>query len=347
VVRLDFLSRHLPAPQGTAAGRLLMATVDGLLAEGADVTVTSWAPEEPADLPAWCRWAPLPPEPVLATRARAVVAPRADVRRLGWQPQGIAVADDPLSAAALPRGGIATLHYATAIDVPWPTPKDVQDIRAELRLRRSSRVLAYSDRVAAWVRGTAVPAAVAIPAEPLALVEQPVAALVADWRWAPNRKALEHLLRAWREVDVPGARLLLAGRGGTSVDARGVQWLGEVADVHEVLEQAAVLAFPCPDTSGPKVKVLEAAAAGLPVLTTASGAEGFRGPGLQLSGLGGFGRALGQLLRDPERRAERAATARATAVDGHGPRPAARARMQATQRLTGHQQHDQQGPEPA
>lgn len=342
-MRVDLLSRHLPEAQGTAAGRLLLAAGEGLVAEGVDLTVTSWSPLPPTDLPSWCHWAPLPPEPAWATRSRALVRPRSDVARLGWEPEGIAVADDPLSAAALPKGGIGTLHYATAIDVPWPTPRDVQDMRAEWRLRTRNRVLAYSDRVAAWAHGTAIPAAIRIPVAAVPLVDEPTAVLVADWRWAPNQRALRHLLKAWRDVDVPGARLLLAGRGGSDVAAPGVSWLGEVTDSHEVLQQAAVLAFPCPDTSGPKVKVLEAAAAGIPVLTTASGAEGFRGEGLQLSGLPGFGHALGQLLRDPGRRAERAAVARQTAITFHGPGPAARARMEATQRLAGHQQDQQQG----
>jgi glycosyltransferase involved in cell wall biosynthesis len=346
VVRLDLLSRHLPDAQGTAAGRLLLAVGEGLVAEGVELTVTSWSPDPPTDLPPWCDWTPLPPEPAWTTRRRALVRPRSDVVRLGWEPEGIAVADDPLSAAALPSRGMATLHYVTAIDVPWPTPRDLQDLRAERRMRTTNRVLAYSDRVAAWAHGIAIPAAIRIPTEALPLVEEPTAVLLADWRWAPNRRALRHLLKAWQDVDVPGARLLLAGRGGEAVTAKGVSWLGEVSDSGEVLQQAAVLAFPCPDTSGPKVKVLEAAAAGIPVLTTESGAEGFRGEGLQLSGLPGFGQALGQLLRDPVRRAERAAVARQTAIAFHGPGPAARARMEATQRLAGHQQDQQQGSQP-
>jgi glycosyltransferase involved in cell wall biosynthesis len=272
--------------------------------------------------------------------------PRSDVVRLHWNPSGIAVADDPLSAAALPEGGIGTLHYATALDVPRPTLKDRQDLRAERRLRRAHPVLAYSDRVATWAGGTAIPAAIRIPAAPLPLVEQPVAVLVADWRWRPNQEALEHLLRAWTEVSVPGARLLLAGRGGRAVTAPGVAWLGEVGDVNEVLEQAAVLAFPCPGSSGPKVKVLEAAAAGVPVLTTGAGVEGIHDNNIEVTSLEGFGTALNRLLADPGRRAEQAIRARAGVAAVHGPGPAARARMEATQRLRGDQQGEQQSRQP-
>jgi glycosyltransferase involved in cell wall biosynthesis len=334
-MRLDVLSRHVPDPEGTAAGRVLHATCEGLLAEGADVAVTTWSPAEPRSLPDWCTWAPLPPEPAWRTRTRALRRPRSDVVRLGWEPEGLAVADDPLSAAALPDGGFATLHYVTVYDAAalgrGLRPADRQDVRAERRLR-GGRVLAYSDRVAEWVRGTAVPVATHLPASPLAQVEQPVAALVADWRWAPNRVALDALLQAWPEVRdrVPGAALLVAGRGEVSAGGPGVEVLGPVRQSVEVLGRAALLAFPCPATSGPKVKVLEAAASGLCVVTTPAGAEGVASGALVVAEAGSaFVEALVAALRDPAARAERAARARVQVRAAHAPRPAARARLEA------------------
>lgn len=349
-MRVDLLSRHLPDPEGTAAGRVLQATADGLLGEGVDLRVTSWSPTPPRTQPDWLSWTPLPAESAWRTRGRALLHPRSDVRLLGWTPAGTAVADDPLSAPALPPGGVATVHYATALDVlamgvRHVRPKDAQDVRAERRVRRG-RVLTYSERVAYWTGGLAVPAALRIPDAPLPLVDRPVAALVADWGWAPNRVALQHLLAAWAQVRVPGARLLLAGRGGSPVTADGVTWLGEVPDVREVLEQAALLVFPCPGTSGPKVKVLEAAAAGLPVLTTPSGAEGVATDALHVTGLPGFAGALQALLADPGRRAAGALRAREQVAAVHGPGPAARARLQATQRLQRHEQAEQEHDEP-
>lgn len=338
-MRVDVLSRHLPLPEGTAAGRVLRATCEGLLAEGVDVRVTSWAPEEPAELPSWCTWGPLPAEPAWRTRGRAVVRPRSDVVRLGWSPVGTAVADDPLSAAALPSGGVATLHYVTAYDVAAlgvrPSPRHLQDVRAERRLR-GTPVLAYSDRVADWVGGTAVPVAVPVPDAPLPPVEQPVAAVVADWRWAPNRTALGRLLRSWPAVRaaVPGACLLVAGRGDAGVGRLpGVDVLGEVPHLVDVLARAAVLAFPCPDSSGPKVKVLEAAAHGVDVVTTTAGAEGVATDALVVSDAAGFEAALVAALRDPAARADRSRQARADVLAVHAPRPAARARQAALQAL--------------
>ena len=340
-MRLDILSRHLPAIEGTAAGRVLHAAATGLLAEGADVTVTSWSPEppgSPGDLPDWCRWTPLPPEPAWRRRGRAAIRPRSDVVRLGWAPTGLAVADDPLSAAALPAGGVATLHYVTELDLAGlrrrASPRDRQDLRAEARVRATTPVLAYSGRVADWAGGTAIPIPLVIPRQPMAQVEEPVAALVADWRWPPNLVALAALLDAWSSIRVPGARLLLAGRGDPRVGTlAGVEVLGPVAQSTDVLSRAAVLAFPCPDTSGPKVKVLEAAALGLAVITTSAGAEGLDTDALVVADGTSFAIALTRALADPAARAERAARARVQVRAVHAPAPAARARLAALVRL--------------
>jgi hypothetical protein len=352
-VHVDILSRHLPDAEGTAAGRVLLATSEGLLALGHSVRVTSWGPGEPRTMPSWCEWRPLPAEPQWRTRGRALVLPRSDVRRLKWQPAGTAVADDPLSAAALPPHGVATLHYATALDLAGlrrpPRPHDVQDLRAERRLRRHRHlVLTYSDRVATWVGGVAVPVAVPIPEAPLPFVEAPVAAMVADWRWPPNQAALLRLLRLWPSVraEVPAAQLLLAGRGDCGVQdgEAGVRVLGEVSSVDEVLARAAVLAFPCPPTSGPKIKVFEAAARGVPVLTTVAGAEGLApGSGVVTAGEDSFGSVLAALLGDVGRRQLLAGQVREAVAAVHAPVPAARARLAALWR---HEQAQEQHREP-
>ena len=345
-MRIDVLSRHLPQPEGTAAGRVLLATVEGLLAEGCQVTVTSWAPEPPTSaLPSWCAWRPLPEEPAWRRRGRALIHPRSDVVRLGWSPEGRAVADDPLSAPALPEGGVATLHYVTALDLAAlarrPTARDVQDLRAERRLRGRA-LLTYSDRVARWCGGTAVPVAVTVPSAPLPPVERPVAGLLADWTWPPNRAALATLLRLWPTVraQLPAARLELSGRGSDAIGTiEGVRVLGQVPQAADALERLAVLAFPCPETSGPKVKVLEAAAHGTPVLTTPAGAEGLHSQAVQTVESDRFADALVALLRDPARRVELATRARTDVLRVHAPGPAARARLAA---LTRHQQREQQ-----
>ena len=264
---------------------------------------------------------------------------------LDWEPPvgALPVADDPLSFPALrsARPSVLTQHYLTQLDrnaIGHWRRKDLQDLRSERwNARHASILLAYSDRVARALGSPAFPVPMAYepPAEPLPVVEAPVAALVANWDWAPNRQALEWLLGCWPEVRhrVAGARLLVAGRNSEQIGPRplaGVEILGPVPDSTEILSQAAVMAFPCPDSSGPKVKVLEALALGLPVVTTAAGAEGLvvaDGREIALASIDNFAGTLAGVLLDVERRAAMARAGRQALIDHHAPLPAARARV--------------------
>jgi glycosyltransferase involved in cell wall biosynthesis len=347
-MKLALVSRHLPEPEGTATGRALWALASGLLAEGHAVDVCSWWPEPPErDLPPWCEWRPLPPEARLPMKLRALLRPRWDAARVPWRPNSgaVAVADEPLSfpVVARHRPSVLTLHYLARLDaraVGRPGPADYQDMRAQRRDARSADVvLAYSERVAGAAGVPAVPVPVAYdpPDDGLEPVEEPVAALVANWEWPPNRVALANLLDAWprvREV-VAGARLLLAGRSFERLrigHLPGVEPLGPVLRSVDVLARAAVLAFPCPASSGPKIKVLEALALGIPVVTTPAGAEGVHvtaGESILVSPLDGFAGALAAALSDPGRRAAVGAAGRRAVIEHHAPRPAARARVAA------------------
>jgi glycosyltransferase involved in cell wall biosynthesis len=162
-----------------------------------------------------------------------------------------------------------------------------------------------------------------------------LAGLLADWRWPPNRWVLPRLLAMWPMVRaaVPDARLLLAGRGLHDVgDLAGVEVLGPLRCSADLLDRVALIAFPCPDTSGPKVKVLEALSHGLPVVTTPAGVEGLLlppGSGAVVTGLEGFPAALADLLASPRRRTELGRSGREAMLAGHAPVPAARARVAA------------------
>lgn len=345
-MKVRIVAYQLPLEEGTAPGRALYALCSGLIDEGHDVEVWSWGPGDQEDaVPPWCTWRPLPEEPAILTRLRALRRPRTDVVRAGWRPpdDAIAIADDVPSFGAVSRSprSVVTLHYSAKLDSralrrlrAW----DVQSMRADTRAaRRAALVTAYSRRVARATGGRAVPVPIAypIPKEPCPVVEPPVAALLADWRWSPNRVALGALLRAWPEVRarVEGARLLLAGRGleTTAVGGGdGVELVGRVSRVADVLARAAVVAFPCPDTSGPKVKVLEALSYGVPVVTTRAGAEGIFGPeGLVVAHPRRFAHTLADVLADPARRAALGEAGRRAVAAMHAPVPAARARIRA------------------
>jgi hypothetical protein len=267
---------------------------------------------------------------------------------MGWAPAegAVAMADSPVSFSAVadfPRS-VVTFHYATVLDrraVGGWSPPDVQDIRNERRaVRRAAMPLALSHRVATHFGGrpAVVPIAYAPPNEPLGLVAEPVAATFADWRWPPNRAALSATLAAWPAVRerVAGARLLVAGRGSPDIGViDGVTVLGTVAHSADVLSQAAVLAFACPPSSGPKVKVLEALAYGVPVLTTSHGVEGLvlTAGSAAVTTLSAFADNLADLLLDPQRRATLAHAGRDAALAGHAPAVAARTRVRLCARL--------------
>lgn len=347
-VRISVAACELPHPEGTAAGRDLWAWCDGLLSLGHEVDAWVWyrsASSPKGPVPEWCRYEPFDPGSRWRSHARALLRPRQDAVRAGWSPapDAVAVADHLWSFAAVApfERSVATFHFrslADAVATRRVVPADLQMARAErFAGRRAAVVLAYSDRVGRHLRQPAhvVPIAYPPPPQPVEVADAPVAALLADWSWPPNRVALGRLLGDWAEVRriVPSARLLLAGRhierAGIGHVA-GVETLGPIGSAADLLAQAGVIAFPCPPSSGPKLKVLEAMAYGLPVVTSRWGAEGVLGPpgsGPVVAGRRTFAATLAALLLDHRRRRDLGAAGRAAACTHHSPEAAALARV--------------------
>jgi polysaccharide biosynthesis protein PslH len=165
-------------------------------------------------------------------------------------------------------------------------------LRAERRaLRRADWLLLSSQAVADGLPGRIAPSHRAFA--PLALdpahyaqrasLEHPVAGLIGTARWPPTTNAVRRLLkRVWPLVldRRPTARLMLAGDGmeastfGAAADLPGVEWRGRVPSASDFLCELGVLLYPLTAGSGAKVKVLEALALGVPVVSTREGAEG-------------------------------------------------------------------------
>jgi glycosyltransferase involved in cell wall biosynthesis len=132
-----------------------------------------------------------------------------------------------------------------------------------------------------------------------------------DWR--PNLDAVQLLLDSIfprvRESE-PDAKLLIVGRNPPAwlrerAAGRGIELHASVPDVRPFIAQATLLAVPLRIGGGSRLKILEALASGLPVVSTRIGAEGLElEPGQHLDvveGVEPMAAALVSAIREPER----------------------------------------------
>jgi glycosyltransferase involved in cell wall biosynthesis len=135
---------------------------------------------------------------------------------------------------------------------------------------------------------------------------------VGNFQHRPNTEGLAYfcervlpLIRARR----PEVTLTIVGAGGSGEWAQrfagdGVRLLGQVPDIQEPLSSHAVFVCPIQTGAGVRVKILEAFASGIPVVSTPLGAEGLAaapGSDLLLAGTAEeFCRACLTLLEQPQ-----------------------------------------------
>jgi GT2 family glycosyltransferase len=143
-----------------------------------------------------------------------------------------------------------------------------------------------------------------------------------SFRHDPNRVAVDWFIRHVLPLVIaqePAAQFAIAGSDPppehTYADhAAHLQMLGYVEDIREPLARYAVFVCPILSGSGVRVKLLEAFAAGIPVVSTKVGAEGLAITDGEFCALSddpaGFAERVVTLLRDPERAAEMAMRAR-------------------------------------
>lgn len=151
----------------------------------------------------------------------------------------------------------------------------------------------------------------------------PVLLFLGGMDWYPNRDAVEFFARAIlprvRAV-CPDTRLIVAGRNPPSQFVEQfrsdpkIEFTGTVPDMRPYLSAAAVVVVPLRLGSGTRIKILEACAAGKPVVSTSLGAEGL---GLAAEkeiiladDPAQFARSVVALLQDPARRDAIATSAR-------------------------------------
>jgi glycosyltransferase involved in cell wall biosynthesis len=119
-------------------------------------------------------------------------------------------------------------------------------------------------------------------AKPSPVVESPTVMFLGTYKHQPNIQAAELLLnRIWPLIHQkkPNARLIIAGAWPENIPGYGragneVEFTGFVDDLDRLYERSRIACAPILTGSGTRVKIIEAAAHGKPVVSTSIGAEG-------------------------------------------------------------------------
>ncbi|TML20091.1 MAG: glycosyltransferase [Actinobacteria bacterium] len=297
-----------PLPEGEAPARCHVALLRGLRAHGLDVRAIaarqhySVPGEPPDDLKVEIVPVPQTPRSHLArlVRPRGELAGGEFAARVAEAAMDVDVVHLEETQTSWADEGIATpslvhLHYLARQDrslgPPWRKQfRDVLEFSLAERaaISRHRHLVASSPLVADALRRAAPLADIALaplsldPAyyAPASLDGAPVVGMIGTAVWPPTAAAVRRLVaEVWPLVrrHVPDARLSIAGRGMDGVSGlggEGVDVQGAVPSAVEFIRSLAVLLYPVARGSGVKVKVLEALACGVPVVTTAAGAEG-------------------------------------------------------------------------
>jgi glycosyltransferase involved in cell wall biosynthesis len=148
----------------------------------------------------------------------------------------------------------------------------------------------------------------------------PTCLFVGSFNHRPNVLAADLLIdHIWPKVlaERPDTRLILAGRGSlehlekNTGSTTGISATGFVEDLTPLFRQSTLFVAPLPEGGGIKIKILEAMARGIPVITTLVGAEGITTEQddtmVITDAAHGFAEAIIQALDDPrsEKRALR------------------------------------------
>ncbi|MGD1950417.1 MAG: glycosyltransferase [Leptolyngbyaceae cyanobacterium] len=127
-----------------------------------------------------------------------------------------------------------------------------------------------------------VPNAVSIPPVPQPVSPEPTLMFLGGYYYFPNLNAANFLIeQVWPHIYQarPDARLIIAGTHPENIQSYsagvpGVEFTGFVDDLDALYARSRVVCCPILSGGGTRVKIIEAAAYGKPVVTTPIGAEG-------------------------------------------------------------------------
>lgn len=153
----------------------------------------------------------------------------------------------------------------------------------ELRTARAAyAVSTYDADEAAWYRDGGCPRVTWLgitlpPAEQIDIAGSgPRLVFLGDRTWPPNAQAAEIIRAWWPEISLgfPDAELVIVGRpaeGEQVVQRPGITEVGFVEDLAGLLGSCRAMVAPIQVGGGVRVKILEAATHGLPVVATSTG----------------------------------------------------------------------------
>ena len=206
------------------------------------------------------------------SRANRFVALHSHLAEPYLRARGVRPSDDLLVSTEILESKIWPLTHG------WAGRLEARRLRRdERRVIRSARAVAGYDRAdvtklqaagiaAHWLPLTLPPArAVDVATTPPCIV------MLGNRMWRPNAEAARTMVSLWPRISagIPDAQLLLVGEPPARSRSElplGVRDLGSVGNVDDVLDHARVLTAPVTVGGGVRVKLLEAAARGIPVV---------------------------------------------------------------------------------
>ncbi|MBV9749969.1 MAG: glycosyltransferase [Acetobacteraceae bacterium] len=223
------------------------------------------------------------PDLVLASRLLAMRA----FMRTGMRPPRLFLDLDDIEHKARLRAALAPPFWPGKALYTTHIPPIILAERRAVRMAEAAFVCSeldrrYLRRLGMGRNVEVVPNGLPVPPEPAPPAPDPTVLFLGTYGYQPNCDAADRLIRQiWPLVraKVPEARLLIAGKGPEQIASfrsapPGVTFTGFVDDLDQLYAGSRVVACPITAGGGTRLKLVEAASYGRPMVSTRVGAEG-------------------------------------------------------------------------